>query len=75
MCRDRTFEQFESNMSRIDNGDFLKFCKDFQINKQFSIQRNDILKIFNKSSNCHLPLDFEQFLMALNTLAEEIHKF
>lgn len=68
------FEEYETNMNRVDKGDFLKFCKDFHFIDHFKLKKEKLIEIFNKCSSCHSPIDFEQFITALSLSAGDINK-
>ena len=57
-------------MEEIDLGEFMKFCKDFQIPLPKAKQQ----EIFKKSSASHKPLKIEQFHQALGRVATEMNK-
>jgi Ca2+-binding EF-hand superfamily protein len=58
-------------MSQIDLGEFMKFCKDFEI----PLPKLKIQEVFKKSCVMgHKPLKFEQFDGSLTRLAVEINK-
>lgn len=56
-------------MSVIDLGEFMKFCKDFEIQLPKSKQQ----EIFKKQSG-HKPLKFEQFDSALTRIGIELNR-
>lgn len=65
------FEDKEEKFKRIELGEFLKFAKDFELlDKKQGLNKNKVVEIFKKSSHCHLPLEFEQFIVALEKIAE-----
>ena len=67
----RKFEELEEAMSQIDLGEFMKFCKDFEI----PLPKIKIQEVFKKSCVMgHKPLKFEQFDGSLTRLAVEINK-
>eukprot|EP00347_Sterkiella_histriomuscorum_P016688 403352238 len=68
------FEQYEDLSSRIRIGDFLKFCKDFELNKSLGLKKELITSIFHKAGHCHKPILFDEFLVALRIIGEEINR-
>jgi hypothetical protein len=57
-------------MTEIDLGEFMKFCKDFNIPLPKSKQQ----EVFKKCSSGHRPHKIEQFTAAINRLGVEINK-
>lgn len=57
-------------MSEVDLGEFLKFCKDFQI----PLAKMKQQEIFKKCSNGHRPLKIEHFTNAIIRLGMEVNK-
>ena len=69
--QNRKFEELEEAMSQIDLGEFMKFCKDFEI----PLPKLKIQEVFKKSCVMgHKPLKYEQFDGSLTRLAVEINK-
>ena len=66
----KKFEELQACMEEIDLGEFMKFCKDFQIPLPKAKQQ----EIFKKSSASHKPLKIEQFHQALGRIATEMNK-
>lgn len=56
-------------MSEIDLGEFMKFCKDFEI----ALPKHKQQEVFKKCSIGHRPHKFEQFLNALGRLSLELN--
>lgn len=50
---DRMFDALEYWMNRLDLGDFLKFCKDFSIGKEYKLKSQKLMELFKKASSCH----------------------
>ncbi|CDW77792.1 UNKNOWN [Stylonychia lemnae] len=71
---DIRFEQFEDISKRVKVGDFLKFCKDFQINKSLGLKKELLTNIFHKAGSCHKPVIFDEFIKALQLISLEINK-
>lgn len=57
-------------MEEIGLGEFMKFCKDFEIPLNKAKQK----ETFKKASASHKPLKIEQFHNALNRIAIEMNK-
>lgn len=53
----RKFEELQEKMSEIDLGEFMKFCKDFEIPLPKAKQQ----EVFKKCSTGHRPHKIEQF--------------
>lgn len=51
-------------------GEFMKFCKDFQV----PLNKTKQQEIFKKSSASHKPLKIEQFHIALTRIGTEMNK-
>ncbi len=67
----RKFEELEEAMSQIDLGEFMKFCKDFDI----PLPKAKIQEVFKKSCVMgHKPLKLEQFDASLTRLGIEINR-
>jgi hypothetical protein len=59
-------------MNEIDLGEFMKFCKDFQI----PLHKSKLQEIFKKSCYMgHKPLKFEQFEQSICRLGIEMNRF
>lgn len=56
-------------MNEIDLGEFMKFCKDFEI----PLNKLKQQEVFKKSSDGHRPLKLEQFTNAITRLGLEIN--
>ena len=57
-------------MTEIDLGEYMKFCKDFQI----PLTKAKIQEIFKKCSNGHRPHKIDQFTSSITKLGTEINK-
>ena len=57
-------------MSEVDLGEFMKFCKDFQI----SLPKLKQQEVFKKCSTGHRPHKFDQFFNAILRLGLEMNK-
>lgn len=57
-------------MSQVDLGEFMRFCKDFEI----PLHKTKQQEIFKKCSLGHRPLKMEQFQMAIARLGVEMTK-
>jgi hypothetical protein len=69
--QNRKFEELEEAMSQIDLGEFMKFCKDFEI----PLPKLKIQEVFKKSCVMgYKPLKYEQFDGSLTRLAVEINR-
>lgn len=66
----KKFEELQACMEEIDLGEFMKFCKDFEIPLNKAKQK----ETFKKASASHKPLKIEQFHNALNRIAIEMNK-
>ena len=66
----RKFEELQACMEEIDLGEFMKFCKDFEIPLSKAKQQ----EVFKKSSASHKPLKIEQFNIAITRIATEMNK-
>ncbi|TNV86710.1 hypothetical protein FGO68_gene11624 [Halteria grandinella] len=68
--QNRKFDELMESMTEIDLGEYMKFCKDFQI----PLTKAKIQEIFKKCSNGHRPHKMEQFTNSLTRLGLEINK-
>ena len=67
----RKFEEMQESMNEIDLGEFMKFCKDFQI----PLHKTKQQEIFKKSCyQGHRPLKIQQFEQAIARLGVEMNR-
>lgn len=57
-------------MNEVDLGEFMKFCKDFEI----PLSKAKLTEIFKKSSINHKPHKIEQFTNSLGKIGQELNK-
>lgn len=58
-------------MSEINLGEYISFCKDFNI----PVSKAKITEVFKKSSDFHKPHKFENFSNSLTKLGVEYNSF
>lgn len=65
------FDKIMQKRGQLDLGEFLIFCKDFNI----TLNKKKIIKVFKKTGNMsQTPINFEQFEEALGKIAVEINQ-
>ena len=57
-------------MNEVDLGEYMIFCKDFQI----PLSKAKLTEIFKKASLNHKPHKFEQFFNSLTRIGNEMNK-
>lgn len=68
----KEFDHLKEKMNQVDIGEFMVFCKDFNI--QSITTKVKLTEIFKKSSLNHQPLKFEQFQTSIQKIGAEIHR-
>jgi len=58
----------------VDIGDFVKFCKDFEIDSSLGLTTVKIQEIYKKAQDGAQPLDFPHFMNALERVALEVNR-
>lgn len=56
-------------MNEVDLGEFMSFCKDFQI----PLSKPKLTEIFKKASISHKPHKLEQFTQAIGRIGQELN--
>jgi hypothetical protein len=57
-------------MNEVDLGEFMIFCKDFNV----PLTKSKLTEVFKKCSNNHKPHKFEQFFNSMTRIGTEINK-
>lgn len=68
--QNKEFDDLKEIMNEVNLGEYMIFCKDFQI----KLNKAKISEVFKKSSVNHKPHKFEQFYQSLTKIAIEINK-
>ena len=66
--KNATFEEIQKQVRNLKLGEFIKFCKDFELTKQVGLNKQELTKIFHKSGKCHKPLIYQEYLAALSSI-------
>jgi hypothetical protein len=67
--QNRQFDDLKEIMNEVDLGEYMKFCKDFEV----PLSKAKITEIFKKTSINHKPHKFEQFFSSTARLGREIN--
>jgi hypothetical protein len=57
-------------MNEVDLGEYMSFCKDFQV----PLPKSKLTEIFKKSSVAHKPHKFEQFYDSMTRIGREMNR-
>lgn len=57
-------------MNEVDLGEYMKFCKDFEI----PLSKAKLTEIFKKCSQNHKPHKFEHFYASMGKIGTEMNK-
>jgi len=66
-----TFEQLNTVLSNMNLGEFMKFCKDFNIN----LPSTKIKEVFKKTARMARELDFDLFKQVVQRISNEVINF
>ena len=64
------FSELQQNLVVLGLQGYTKFCKDFKV----PLVTNDITLVWKKSSNNHMPHEFEQFQKSITMLGTTLNK-
>ena len=65
-----TFLDFENKTENLNLSEFLKFCVEFKV----LVKRDELIKIFQKTSHYYRNLFLEEFLIIIPKLAEAVNE-
>lgn len=68
--QNKHFDDLKEIMNEVDLGEYMIFCKDFQI----PLSKAKLTEIFKKSSVNHKPHKFDQFYGSLTRIGIELNK-
>ena len=68
--KNKGFEEVEELMNQVDLGEFMIFCKDFQV----PLAKPKLSEVYKKASDSHKPHKFENFLAAIDKIGFEMNK-
>lgn len=68
--KNKEFDDLKEIMNEVNLGEFMIFCKDFNI----PLSKAKLTEIYKKSSLNHKPHKFEQFYQSMTRIGVEINK-
>lgn len=68
--KNKEFDDLKEIMNEIDLGEFMIFCKDFNI----PLSKSKLTEIFKKCSVANKPMKFDNFYASMTKIGLEINK-